>query len=80
MAGAIKDTKAGTLVGTKTFGKGIIQTLMTVTDGSIVKLTTGEYLTPNKTSIHGKGIEPNIVIENTEKEDLQLKKAIELLK
>lgn len=53
---------------------------MTVTDGSIVKLTTGEYLTPNKTSIHGKGIEPNIVIENTEKEDLQLKKAIELLK
>lgn len=80
VAGAIKDTKAGTLVGTKTFGKGIIQTLMTVTDGSIVKLTTGEYLTPNKTSIHGKGIEPNIVIENTEKEDLQLKKAIELLK
>lgn len=80
LAGAIKDRKAGTLIGTKTFGKGIIQSLISVSDGSMVKLTTAEYLTPNKTSIHGKGIEPNIVIVNTEKEDLQLKKAIEVLK
>lgn len=80
VAGAIKDRKAGTLIGTKTFGKGIIQSLISISDGSIVKLTTAEYLTPNKTSIHGKGIEPNIIIENTEKEDLQLNKAIEILK
>lgn len=68
LAGAIKDRRVGTLVGTKTFGKGIIQSLITVNDGSIVKLTTAEYLTPNKTSIHGKGIEPNITITNTEKD------------
>ncbi len=80
VAGAIKDRKAGTLIGTKTFGKGIIQSLITISDGSMVKLTTAEYLTPNKISIHGKGIEPNIKVENTEKEDLQLKKAIEILK
>lgn len=79
LAGAIKDRKAGTLIGTKTFGKGIIQSLIPITDGSIVKLTTAEYLTPNKISIHGKGIEPNITITNTEKEDLQLKKAIQIL-
>ena len=79
VAGAIKDRKAGTIIGTRTFGKGIIQTLQPLIDGSIVKLTTAEYLTPNKTSIHKIGIEPNIIIENTE-EDLQLKKAIEILK
>lgn len=80
VAGAIKDRKAGTLVGTKTFGKGIVQSLLPIEDGSLIKLTTSEYLTPNKTSIHGKGIEPDIKIENTEKEDLQLKKALEILK
>ncbi len=80
VAGAIKDRKAGILIGTKTFGKGIVQSLNFLEDGSIVKLTTSEYLTPNKTSIHGKGIVPDIIVENTEKEDLQLKKAIEILK
>lgn len=79
VAGAIKDRKAGTLIGTKTFGKGIVQTLMPVDDGSIIKMTTAEYLTPNKTSIHQKGIEPDIKVENTDK-DLQLNKAIEILK
>ncbi|MBU5427933.1 S41 family peptidase [Tissierella pigra] len=79
VAGAIKDRKAGTLIGTKTFGKGIVQTLMPVDDGSIIKMTTAEYLTPNKISIHGKGIEPDIKVENTDK-DLQLNKAIEILK
>lgn len=80
LAGAIKDRKAGTLIGTKTFGKGIVQSLNFIEDGSMVKLTTAEYLTPNKTSIHGKGIVPDIIVENTEKEDLQLKKAIEILR
>lgn len=80
LAGAIKDRKAGILIGTKTFGKGIVQSLNPVIDGSLVKLTTAEYLTPNKISIHGKGIEPDIKVENTETEDLQLKKAIGELK
>lgn len=79
LAGAIKDRKAGTLVGTKTFGKGIIQSLIPITGGSVVKLTTAEYLTPNKISIHGKGIEPDIMVENTTL-DKQLEKAIEMLK
>lgn len=79
LAGAIKDRKAGTLVGTKTYGKGIVQSLIPITGGSLIKLTTSEYLTPNKTSIHGKGIEPDIVVENIAL-DLQLEKAIEILK
>ncbi|MDR7857565.1 S41 family peptidase [Tissierella sp.] len=80
LAGAIKDRKAGVLIGTKTFGKGIVQSLSPVVDGSLIKLTTSEYLTPNKTSIHGKGIEPDIQVKNTATEDLQLKKAIGELK
>lgn len=79
LAGAIKDTKAGTLVGTKTFGKGVVQSMNPIADGSLLKLTTGEWLTPNKTSINGIGIEPHILVENTE-EDFQLLKAIEILK
>lgn len=79
VAGAVKDRNLGLLIGTKTFGKGIIQSLIPVTGGSIVKLTTAEYLTPNKTSIHGKGIKPHITIENTNL-DLQLEKAIDILK
>ena len=78
VAGAIKDRKAGTIVGSKTFGKGIIQSMIQITGGSIVKLTTAEYLTPNKTSIHGKGIEPDIKVKNTTL-DLQLEKAVEIL-
>ena len=80
VAGAVKDRKAGKLVGTKTYGKGIVQSMMPLSDGSMIKLTIAEYLTPNKTSINGIGIEPDYTIENTEEEDLQLKAAIELLK
>lgn len=80
LAGAVKDRKAGTLIGTKTYGKGLVQTMMPLPDGSIIKMTTAEYLTPNKTSIHGIGIEPDVVIENTNGQDLQLQKAIEILK
>lgn len=80
VAGAIKDTKAGTIIGKKTYGKGIVQSMIPLSNGSIVKMTTAEYLTPNKTSIHGVGIEPDIMIENTETEDLQLIEAIKTLK
>lgn len=80
VAGSIKDRKVGTLVGTKTYGKGTVQSMMPLTDGSMIKLTIAEYLTPNKTSINGKGIEPDYIVENATEEDLQLKKAIEILK
>ncbi len=80
IAGAVKDTKAGTLVGTTTFGKALVQSLIRVNDGSVVKITSSVYLTPNKNLINGLGIEPNYIIENEDGKDLQLKKAIELLK
>jgi carboxyl-terminal processing protease len=80
LAGAIKESKAGKVIGTKTYGKGIVQSIRPLTNGSVIKMTTAEYLLPNMTSIHGKGIAPNIIVENTVEEDLQLKKAIELLK
>ena len=82
LAGAIKDRKAGKLVGTKTYGKGTVQSMMPLSDGSMIKLTIAEYLTPNETSINGIGIVPDYLIEDDadSKEDLQLKKAIEILK
>lgn len=66
-AGAIQDSKVGTVVGTQTFGKGTVQTIYPFygTNGvSGVKITVAEYLTPNKRSIDGKGITPDIVVEN----------------
>jgi carboxyl-terminal processing protease len=79
LTGAIKDNKTGIIIGTKTFGKGIVQSLIPLMDGGLIKLTTAEYLTPNMTRIHGIGIEPDITITNTAEEDLQLKKAVEIL-
>ena len=89
LAGAIKDTESGTLVGTKTFGKGIVQRILPLSDGSGLKMTTSEYFTPNGINIHGIGIEPNVVIELPEDveyygvdyldEDVQLQKAIEII-
>lgn len=80
LAGAIKDTKAGIIIGKKTFGKGIVQSMIPLNNGSIIRLTTAEYLTPNKISIHGLGVEPDIIVENIEDTDLQLKTAIEVLR
>lgn len=80
VAGAVKDTKAGTIIGKKTFGKGIVQSMIPLDNGGLLKMTTAEYLTPNKTSIHGIGIDPDIVIENKADDDLQLKRAIKELK
>ncbi len=82
VAGAIKDTKAGTLVGTKTFGKGVVQSLYELQNNAGLKLTTGKYLTPLKKDINKKGIEPDIKVElpeNAEK-DVQLDKAVEIMK
>ena len=90
LAGAIKDHKRGELIGTKTFGKGVVQRIKELPDGSGIKLTVSEYFTPNGTNIHGIGITPDIVIELNEgvenigvdyiKEDNQLQKALEVIK
>lgn len=82
-AGAIQDYEIGTIVGETTFGKGIVQTLITLPDQSLLKITTSEYYTPAGRNIHGTGIEPDIeVIEEdiNDEEDQQLKAAIDVLK
>lgn len=63
VAGAIKDKGTGILVGVKTFGKGIVQTIFPLDAGTSVKLTTAKYLTPNKLNINKKGIEPDVKVE-----------------
>src|SRR5690606_14002395 len=63
VSGAIKDTKAGVLIGENTFGKGLVQTVFPLNGGAGVKLTTAKYLTPNKNDINEKGIEPDIKVE-----------------
>jgi carboxyl-terminal processing protease len=64
LAGVIKDYKLGTLMGQKTYGKGIVQRIFPLSDGSAVKLTIAKYYTPNGDYIHGKGIEPDIEIKD----------------
>ena len=90
LAGALKDLGKAKIVGTKTYGKGVIQSLLTLSDGSGIKITSEEYLTPNKTKINKVGIEPDETVELPEtvtnvlrvdeKDDTQLQKAIEMLK
>lgn len=82
LAGAIQDYKKATIVGEKTFGKGVIQELYTLNDGSGLKITIKEYFTPNRNKINKVGITPNyeIVDEKETEADEQLQKAIELLK
>ena len=87
LAGAIQDYKKGTLIGTTTYGKGIVQAVRSLRDGSAVKITISSYFTPNGRNIHGVGIEPDIICEfdgetyySTEGEvDNQLNKAKEVL-
>lgn len=84
VAGAIQDTGAGTLVGTKTYGKGSVQTLLRLDNGTAIKLTIAKYLTPNDRSINGIGIEPDVKVElpeiSPQMKDTQLEKAIEIVK
>lgn len=86
LAGSIKDYGIGTLLGTQTFGKGIVQRPVELSDGSAVKLTISTYFTPKGINIHGVGIEPDEVCEfdsdryySDEKYDNQLERAKELL-
>lgn len=80
-AGAIKDYGVGTLIGTQTFGKGIVQSLFPLEDGSAVKITVSRYYTPSGNNIHEVGITPDIIVEADREslEDVQLLKAIEVL-
>ncbi|SCM78452.1 Carboxy-terminal-processing protease [uncultured Sporomusa sp.] len=82
VAGAVQDTGVGTLIGTKTYGKGSVQTVIRLDEASAVKLTIAKYLTPKDRSINGVGIEPDITIELSETKDIdvQLEKALEVLK
>ena len=80
-AGAIQDFKAGKIVGTQSFGKGIVQQIMPLEDGSAIKLTIEKYYTPSGKNIHGKGITPDVKVETpTGKEDTQLNAALDTLK
>ena len=76
--GALKDHGAATVIGTTTFGKGIVQSVLPITDGSAVKITTSSYYTPSGVCIHGIGIEPDITVTYTE-DDNQLDAATEYL-
>lgn len=88
-AGAVKDYGMGTLVGTTTFGKGIVQKIYPLEGGGALKLTVSKYYTPKGNNIHGIGIEPDVTVELPEgvylgtelsvEKDTQLLKAVELL-
>ena len=90
LAGALKDLGKAKIVGTKTYGKGVIQQILTLPDGSGLKITTEKYLTPNRTEINEIGIEPDEIVELPEdvddvfnidrSKDTQLQKAIQMLK
>lgn len=90
LAGAVKDDKIGTLVGTTTFGKGVVQGTYQLEDGSAVKVTVAKYFTPAGNNIHGIGIVPDIVVELPKElqnqfrierdQDTQFIKAVEVMK
>jgi len=91
LAGAVKDHGKGKLIGTRTFGKGVVQEVKFLDDGSGIKVTIARYFTPSGVSIHGVGIQPDIEIDTGEEykttpvsqipreQDVQLKKAVEVL-
>ena len=82
LVGALVDNGKAQTVGTKTYGKGVIQTIFPLKDNSVLKLTIQEYYTPNETKINKVGIEPEYKIEDNEETEVdeQLQKAIEILK
>ncbi|MGI9951502.1 S41 family peptidase [Moorellaceae bacterium AZ2] len=77
LAGALQDTGAALVVGTRTFGKGSIQSLLPLSNGGALKLTTGYYLTPAGRKIDGEGLEPDLDVSDPEE---QLRTAVHLLK
>lgn len=88
LTGALKDYDKAEIVGEKTFGKGIVQTMFNLSDGSGLTVTTSKYYSPDGTCIHGIGIEPDVIVEMdsnkqisqlTYDEDIQLQKAVEII-
>lgn len=79
--GALKDYDEAEIIGTTTFGKGIVQSIIPLSDGSAVKLTSAKYYTPSGVCIHGTGIEPDKVVEydREAEEDNQLRAAMDYL-
>lgn len=82
-SGAIKDNKRGVIVGTQSFGKGLVQEINKLPNNAGINITIQKYLTPNGTDIHKKGITPDVLVELSEndiktKNDVQLKRAIEV--
>jgi carboxyl-terminal processing protease len=84
-SGAVQDYGVGKIVGMTTYGKGVVQQLMDLGDGTCLKMTIAEYYTPNGRSINGKGVEPDVEVEyeydeNNPEADSQLEKALEVVK
>ena len=89
LAGALQDYEKAVIVGTQSYGKGIVQSVIDLRDGTALKITTAKYYTPNGNNIHGIGITPDVEIDLPEElktqidisyeEDVQLQKAIEVL-
>ena len=85
LAGAVQDYGIGTIVGMTTYGKGIVQRILTLSDGSAVKLTVSTYFTPNGNNIHEIGVTPDVEVPFDSEAykngtDNQLEKALEVLK
>ena len=89
LCGALQDYGVATIVGTQSYGKGIVQSVLDLQDGTALELTTAKYYTPNGNNIHGVGITPDVEIDLPDElktaailspeEDVQLQKAIEVL-
>lgn len=81
LAGALQDYGVGTLVGMTTYGKGIVQSVLPLSDGSAVKVTSAEYFTPNGRNIHGIGIDPDVEVEydKESEKDNQLESGIQVI-
>lgn len=87
VSGAIKDNEVGTILGETTFGKGLVQSIVPIFDGSAISITTAKYLTPDEIDINKKGIEPDYFVKEPEHieigdiaTDIQLKSAIDVIK
>jgi len=80
VAEALQDSKRATILGTNTFGKGSVQTIIRLEDGSGLKLTTAKFYAPSGRSISEIGVTPDVIVENDDSNDKQLDTAIEILK
>jgi carboxyl-terminal processing protease len=82
LAGAIKDTNSGILIGEKSYGKALVQVLIEMRGKDAIKLTTAKYLTPNKHDIQAKGIEPDLEViwENEDRRGSSIKESVRSFK